>query len=121
MEKVRNLKKLQTQYKKACEDFTLLNNEIKLKQKTLNNILKYRDNLKEQIDRFDDKKEIQVSEHAILRYLERVKGMDITELQKEILTESVLKMIDVLGGNGTYPADGFSVVIRDNTVVTIKN
>lgn len=60
-----------------------------------------------------------VSDHAVLRYLERVKGVDIESLKNEILSEPVLKMVKTLGGNGKYPNSGFKLVMKDNTVVTI--
>jgi len=61
-----------------------------------------------------------VSEHAILRYLERVNGIDVFAIEKEILSASVLKIIETLGGNGKYPLDnGYKAVIKDNVVVTI--
>lgn len=37
--------------------------------------------------------EVHLSDHAILRYLERVKGMDIEKIRGEILTEKRKKLI----------------------------
>ena len=60
-----------------------------------------------------------VSEHAVLRYLERVKGYNIAEVEHAILTPKVLKMIETLGGTGKFPGDGFTIVMKDYTVTTI--
>ena len=62
-----------------------------------------------------------VSEHAVLRYLERIKGMDLGALKSEILAEDVLQKIQALKGcDGVYPVRaGFSVRIKNRTVVTI--
>jgi|GEM_PF-1359864 len=49
-------------------------------------------------------KEIIVSEHAILRYLERVYKLDITKLYKEIVTEELKHNYAKLG-NGSYSID----------------
>jgi chromosome segregation ATPase len=59
-----------------------------------------------------------VSEHAILRYLERVKGVDIEATKKEILPEKVHEQIKVLG-NGVFPAGSHSCKVRDGVVITV--
>lgn len=59
-----------------------------------------------------------VSEHALLRYMERVMKIDLSQLEKEILTDSVLTQQAALG-DGEYPSSGFSVKIRDSVVVTV--
>ena len=43
-----------------------------------------------------EQREITISEHALLRYLERVKGINLDELREEILTDKVKSMIDEL-------------------------
>lgn len=64
-------------------------------------------------------KEIVVSEHAILRYLERVKGLDLDSIRKEIISEETSIMAKAMG-NGSYPIhNGFKVVIKDMTVVSV--
>lgn len=65
-----------------------------------------------------DSKEIIISEHAILRYLERVYKLDITKLYKEIVTPKVQEQIKEFG-NGTYSVEAFSIKVVDNVVVTI--
>ena len=60
-----------------------------------------------------------VSEHALLRYIERVIGIDMDELRQKILTEEV-KNFSRIFGDGTFPAEGFKVVVKDKKVVTIK-
>ncbi|MDD5201980.1 MAG: hypothetical protein PHH41_02440, partial [Sulfurimonas sp.] len=65
-----------------------------------------------------DSKEIIISEHAILRYLERVYKLNITKLYKEIVTPKVQEQIKEFG-NGTYSVEAFSIKVVDNVVVTI--
>jgi chromosome segregation ATPase len=62
--------------------------------------------------------ELIVSEHAILRYLERVLDMDLEAIKANIVNEKIQAMVTKLG-NGTYPNDGFKLKIVDNVVVTI--
>lgn len=65
------------------------------------------------------KTDIIVSEHAILRYLERVEGLDLKEIQKKILTKKV-KFGHKALGNGKFPEKNFQVVIKNNVVVTVQ-
>lgn len=64
------------------------------------------------------KKALVVSEHAILRYLERVENIDINSIIEKISTDKLKEMADVLG-NGTFPVNGFSAKVIDNVVVTV--
>ena len=59
-----------------------------------------------------------VSEHAILRYLERVKGINIDDVRAEILPESVKATVCELG-NGQYPVGNFKIRVRDGVVITV--
>lgn len=63
-------------------------------------------------------KEIVVSEHALVRYFERVKQFDLEVVKKELLPEKVKEQIAVLG-DGRYPVDSFKIVIKNNTVVSV--
>lgn len=47
-------------------------------------------------------KEPVVTEHALLRYIERVCGIDLNAVRQQILTESVLKQIETLD-SGKFP------------------
>ncbi len=62
---------------------------------------------------------IEVSEHFLLRYCERVLAIDLKPIKKLIETQ-VQPVCDILGGSGTFPLEGkYKVVIKDNTAVTI--
>jgi hypothetical protein len=60
-----------------------------------------------------------VSDHAFMRYFERVMGFDLEMIKQEILSAPILGFIQVLGGSGSFPNDGYNVVLKDNTVVSI--
>lgn len=63
-------------------------------------------------------KTVLFTEHAILRYLERVKGIDMEQTKKEMVPDLVTQQIRALG-NGEYPVGTHSVKVKDNTVITI--
>ncbi len=77
-------------------------------------------NIKQKIDKLKDNGNLIVSEHAIIRYIERVLGIDIEEINSKILTEEIVKQVEILG-NGTYSVNEgeFKVVIKDNVIITV--
>ena len=119
MENVRKVKGLKSQLIKLNSDADILKLTISNSQKELSQKLNSIKQINAEIEKLNKQEGIRVSEHAIVRYLERVKGLNVEKIQKEILSDDVMKLIEVLGGNGTYPKDGFSIVIRNNTVTTI--
>lgn len=59
-----------------------------------------------------------VSEHAMLRYIEREMGFDMDAIKAAILTEELKKMIKTLG-NGKYPVGSHKAVVKNMVVVSI--
>jgi len=66
------------------------------------------------------KKAVTVSDHAMIRYLERVRGVNTNaEIRQKILTPEMVGLIQQLG-DGDYPTEtGFKLRVRKGTVVTI--
>jgi hypothetical protein len=63
---------------------------------------------------------IPVTDHAVVRFLERALGVDTDELRAEILPVDVLKEIRALG-DGKYPIGrGLRIVVRAGEVVTVE-
>lgn len=61
----------------------------------------------------------EVSDHAIVRYLERVKGLDIKAIKEEIAPQHVRNQIRALG-SGYYPVDGkFKIRVKNGVVITV--
>lgn len=61
-----------------------------------------------------------VTDHAVLRYLERVHGLDVHGVRNEILTEQLMDWIDQFE-TGRFPiGGGLHAVVQDKTVVTIS-
>lgn len=60
-----------------------------------------------------------VSEHAILRYLERVEGVDTAAVRERLLPDKAVELIRQLG-DGKYPGpDGCMLRVIDGVVVTV--
>lgn len=61
-----------------------------------------------------------VSEHAILRYVERVLKIDIKTIETEILSTEVINAIETLHSGKIPFKDGMTLVVKDKTIVTIN-
>lgn len=60
-----------------------------------------------------------VSDRAVVRYLERVVGVDVEALRREILHLNERVAVGELG-DGKYPlGNGFRAVVKNNVVVTV--
>lgn len=73
----------------------------------------------DKIEKIKNRRKINVSDHAVIRYLERVLGMDIEELKQDIITDDIARKIKAMG-NGNYGIEGgFRMIVKDNVVLTI--
>lgn len=62
-----------------------------------------------------------VTDHAILRYLERVKEIDIEEVRTHLENsenEKMKKQVKILG-EGYFPMEDCKIYIQNNTVITV--
>lgn len=59
-----------------------------------------------------------VSEHALLRYLERVKGVDLKALSDEILGDGTASAIS-FAKSGRIQKGDITLIIKNNVVVTV--
>ena len=112
------LKQLTTQLQKATAEAEAIKIEIAGQHKELSLKLEKIAELKTAIAKIQQEKKVAVSEHAILRYLERVKGLDIAKIKSEILTPEIMGYAEKLG-DGEYQNNGFTLIIKNYTVVTI--
>lgn len=66
-------------------------------------------------------KDLIVSEHAILRYMERIEGLDIDRVRKILLDQQIIDCHKKLGNNGEYPSldSSFKVKIKNNVITTV--
>lgn len=119
MEEARKIKGLRSQAKIMKGDLDTLKFDLGTKQREYTAKLHSLKDLNAKIESFEKKQEPSVSEHAIVRYLERIKGYDIAEIEKEILSEEVLELVEKLGGTGGYPNGEFKVLMKNYTVTTV--
>lgn len=113
------LKSLQTQEKNLNQQLKLKVQELENCKVIISKLQSQRDKILHQIKAIENSGKITVSEHAIIRYLERVKGMSISEIESEIINADVLNLIETLGGNGSYPNGTFKLIIKNGIVTTI--
>ena len=59
-----------------------------------------------------------ISEHAVIRYIERVLGIDIKEIEKKIVDEETEKIIREMRPSRINKGE-FSILIKDSTVTTV--
>ena len=64
-------------------------------------------------------RELRVSDHAVLRYLEREKGLDREATEAEILTDQLAAQVRALGGTGRFVSDGRRVIVEDYVIKTL--
>ncbi len=67
----------------------------------------------------DPEKPIVISEHAFLRYLERVNGINLEEIRKEILTDNVVKLIRLSKKEGKIPLGELKLQLKSGVITTI--
>lgn len=114
-----NLKNTQVLITKIETEIQHLSAEMRLVQENISTKTAQLQSYKEQLLKLQkNSQELIVSEHAVLRYLQRVYGLDLEKLNSEIVPESLKSRIASLG-NGTYAADGFRIRVVDNMVVTV--
>lgn len=63
--------------------------------------------------------DILVSDHAIVRYLERIKKVDIESIKKEILTDEIKDKIKNGPGYGFLVVGEYELVLKDYIIVSI--
>ena len=113
------LKKLNTLQVKLQSEIEAIKIEREILNNKLQNAERNLGKIREEIKKLKEGNKIIVSEHAMLRYIERVLGIDLKEIERRILTDEVKEQYKIVG-NGRFPInDEFRALIRDNIVVTI--
>lgn len=75
-----------------------------------------------QLEKLEAEAAVKVTDHAVIRYLERVQGLDVVAVRRQILHPAVIEAVSVLGGNGSYPhPDGYVLKMAGGVVVTVTN
>lgn len=114
------LKQLNTRVAKIghkIEDVDKTMSQLKREKADLANQL---NQARQEIKRLTDRGLI-LSEHAILRYLERAHEINMDRVRDAILTDELKAMVGSMGGEGKFPinAPGFRAVVKNNVITTI--
>jgi len=119
MEKHSSLKRLQTtltQQESALRELEKERSSLVGKITTCRNLI---EDTRKKI-KLTSQTALTVTEHAILRYLERVQCLDLKEIVKTILPEKVEKQAMTLG-DGKYPVtEEFAIMVKNNMVVSVS-
>jgi len=114
-----SIKQLNSRKLELEEELQQLKQRINVLQLESNKKYQELDKIKSKIK--DNQAKPILSEHAILRYLERTGKLNIEEITSKIMTEKVINLIDFCI-NGTIPiCDGMKAVIKNKTIVTVLN
>lgn len=115
------LKRLQSLRTKQKAEIDLIKREQSLINERLETANRGLKKIDDELSKVKNNGRIIVSEHAVLRYIERNLGIDVKEIESQIITESVIEQYKILG-NGKYPiGDGLKAVIKDNVVLTVTD
>jgi chromosome segregation ATPase len=74
----------------------------------------------QQIERDGDDAGVRITEHAIVRFLERVKGIDIEQVKREMLGEKQEEVVSQLKTCKVDQGD-CTLVVNNSTVVTVHD
>lgn len=121
MKQVKSLKELQSILNNVQAEKKAIEEKIKELETAKASLSTTISNLNESIKSYTNRqKDLIVSEHAILRYLLRVQGLDIAQVARDLVPDRIKEQIKMLG-NGTYPIPekGFKIVVKENVIVTI--
>ena len=113
------LKSLQVQLRKTKEELQEKRFIKKENDEKINQLKKRVESINLDINSLSEV-EVVVSEHALLRYFERVMGYNLDEIKDKILNDEIKEQMELLGKNGTFPnKEGFKLKVKKGVVVTI--
>ena len=113
------LKGLQVRLEKARGTLTSAKAALADAQRKVNDAQKDVANLEEQVKGFTESAPV-VTEHALLRYVERVMGIDLEAARSDILNPSRMAVIKAMGSGKLEMPNGNKLVFKNRAVVTIE-
>lgn len=113
------LKALQRRRNEAAKELESQKEAIKEEQRELTRKQAELAKLELQLSQLTDKEPI-VSEHALLRYIERYLGADLEAIRERILTPELTERINSFPNGRFEIGGGFVAVVRDKVITTIK-
>lgn len=112
-EKIKSKEKLKVELEAKKETLDYLFNKVIYSESLTENILK--EKIEKRVER---KINLKITEHGLLRYIERVKRVNIDSIKGEIL--DIFEKED-FRKNGVFEKDGVRYIIQGNKVVTVIN
>jgi septal ring factor EnvC (AmiA/AmiB activator) len=117
MNNAHELKSLQVRADKLEKELHVLKEERERIAKQCVETSQTLNHVRQQIANFS-KREPTVTEHAMLRYIERVHGINLAEVSAAILTEQNKTLID-FAGSCRIKSGGVEFVVKDRCVVSV--
>ncbi|PRY29831.1 hypothetical protein CLV58_12593 [Spirosoma oryzae] len=74
--------------------------------------------LKEILAELDQPQPIKVSDHALVRYMERGLEIDLDTIRQQIVPQLLTQLVHQAGGNGEFTIEGVKYVVRNYCLVT---
>ena len=119
IKQTQELKNLQTRRAKLDLKSNSLSKEVSDLKKELSRYLNQISKIDIKIKELSNNKDIIVSEHAILRYLERKYSLNLDDIRAEIVSNTTRKLVYEFG-SGKYPiGDSHKVIIKNNVAITV--
>ncbi len=112
-----DLKQLQVRRTKVEAELKAANQDRESLSKRIHDLKNELNSLDTKIKNFSKSKPM-VSEHAMLRYIERVIGIDLEDVKQQILTETNVKAIE-FAGNCTIKCNNIELIVKDRCVVSV--
>jgi sugar-specific transcriptional regulator TrmB len=115
------LKSLQTRLAKAQTRQEVLKSEVSTAQRNYQQCTNEITSILYRISeiRKEAENEPMISEHAILRYLERVEGVNIDNIVNTILTDDIKDKIKFMC-NGKIKCNAYTLVIKNCVIVSVE-
>ena len=118
--KATQIKSLSTQIEKSRLEISSKESQLRLIQEELRVKQSHLQKLQTELDYLkSSSNKLIISEHALLRYLERVYKLDLEKLSSEIIPDTLKATIEELGNGEYHTQEGYSLKVHDNVVVTI--
>jgi len=108
-------KELKTQETKLAAKLNTANDDLRTAKNSVASINHKLKGIREQLANGSDG--VVVSEHAMLRYIEREKGIDLKLIKAEILTDTVKEQIKVIG-SGKIPLCNLNLIVKNKIIVS---
>ena len=109
------IKKLRSRLNQLANEKRQLDEKQRTLMVTLFNIEQEISTLEKKVEKYTKNGRFNmVTDHAIVRYLERVEGMDIHSIKEKILGGIESTLVD-----GDYPLSTHRIIIKDAHVVTV--